>query len=424
LAHLQDWCTNPLNPLLESLTGWWAALPVFARTLGGLVILLFVSILGDLIVKRQLIKFMLRLAQRTAQQWDDILLQHNVLGRLAQAVPALIIYFGVEWIPELGETLSAIIRNVALAYLALMVTLGIGASLTAGNAIYATYPIAKERPIKGFVQVTKIVLYVLGAVVIVSALLERSPVVLLTGLGAMTAIVLLIFKDTILSLVASVQLTSLDMVRVGDWIEMPQYNADGDVIDVALHTVTVQNWDKTITTIPTHRLISESYKNWRGMSESGGRRIKRSVNIDVSSVRFLTDEEVQRFEQFTLLREYVNGKRKELTEYNTRLAGPDSTNVNLRRLTNIGTFRAYIWNYLRNHPQIHRGMTLLVRQLQPGENGMPIEIYCFTNITDWNTYEDVQADIFDHILAQCGEFGLRVFQAPSGADVQALRTVS
>ena len=413
-----------MNSLLESLVGWWAALPVFARTLGGLVILLVVSIIADLIVKRQLIKLTLRLAQRTAQQWDDILLQHNVLGRLVQAVPALIIYFGVEWIPELGETLSAIISNITLAYLALMMTLGIGASLTAGNAIYATYPIAKERPIKGFVQVTKIVVYVLGTVVVISALLERSPVVLLTGLGAMTAIVLLIFKDTILSLVASVQLTSLDMVRVGDWIEMPQYNADGDVIDVALHTVTVQNWDKTITTIPTHRLISESYKNWRGMSESGGRRIKRSVNIDVSSVRFLTDEEVQRFEQFTLLREYVDGKRKELTEYNTRLAGPDSTNVNLRRLTNLGTFRAYIWNYLRNHPQIHHGMTLLVRQLQPGENGMPLEIYCFTNITDWNTYEDVQADIFDHVLAQCGEFGLRVFQAPSGADVQALRAVS
>jgi len=227
-----------------------------------------------------------------------------------------------------------------------------------------------------------------------------------------------------MSLVASVQLTSLNMVRVGDWIEMPQYNADGDVIDVALHTVTVQNWDKTITTIPTHRLISESYKNWRGMSESGGRRIKRSINIDLSSVRFLTDEEVQRFKKFTLLHEYVEGKRKELAEYNTELEKTGSANVNLRRLTNLGTFRAYIWNYLRNHPKIHRSMTLLVRQLQPGQTGIPIEIYCFTNITDWNAYEEVQADIFDHILAQCGEFGLRIFQEPSSSDVQALRTTS
>ena len=234
----------------------------------------------------------------------------------------------------------------------------------------------------------------------------------------MTAIILLIFKDTILSLVASVQLTSLDMVRVGDWLEMPQYNADGDVIDVALHTVTVQNWDKTITTIPTHRLISESYKNWRAMSESGGRRIKRSIDIDISSVRFLTDDEMQRFEAFTLLREYVARKRTELSEYNVALKGPDSAKVNLRRLTNLGTFRAYIWNYLRNHPEIHREMTLLVRQLQPGDTGIPIEIYCFTNTTEWAAYEDIQADIFDHILAQCGEFDLRVFQALSGADVK------
>ena len=413
-----------MNTLFEGLSGWWAELPVFARAGGGLAALLVAGIAADLIVKRQLIRFVSRLARHTARQWDDILLQHNVFGRFAQAVPALIIYFGVEWIPELSQTLSTLIRNIALAYLTMTVMLSIGASLSAANAIYATYPIAIERPIKGFVQVAKIGVYVLGTVLIVSALLDRSPVVMLTGLGAMTAIILLIFKDTILSLVASVQLTSLDMVRVGDWIEMPQYNADGDVIDVALHTVTVQNWDKTITTIPTHRLISESFKNWRGMSESGGRRIKRSINIDVSSVRFLTDEEAQRFEQFTLLREYVDGKRKELAEYNAGLKGPDSANVNLRRLTNLGTFRAYVWNYLRNHPQIHRGMTLLVRQLQPGENGIPIEIYCFTNTTDWGVYEGVQADIFDHILAQCAEFGLRVFQAPSGVDLQALRAAS
>ena len=413
-----------MNALLESFSDWWTTLPVFAHTLGGLATLLIIGIVADLIVKRQLIKFALGIARRTTQQWDDILLQHNVLGRLAQAVPALIIYFGVALVPELGDTVTAVIRNVALAYLALMMTLAVGATLTAGNAIYARYPVSKERPIKGYVQVAKIAVYVLGTVIIVSVLIDRSPVVLLTGLGAMTAVILLIFRDTILSLVASVQLTSLDMVRVGDWIEMPQYNADGDVIDVALHTVTVQNWDKTITTIPTHRLISESYKNWRGMSESGGRRIKRSINIDVSSVRFLTDEEVQRFEQFTLLSEYVARKREELKAYNAALDGPDSAKANLRRLTNLGTFRAYIWSYLRNHPQIHGNMTLLVRQLQPGDTGIPIEIYCFTSTTDWVAYEDIQADIFDHLLAQCGEFGLKVFQAPSGADVQALRAAS
>jgi len=412
-----------LNNLLDSLSGWFTELPAFARTAAGLVTLLIVGIVANLIVKQQLIKLVMRIARRTRHQWDDLLLEHNVFGRLAQIVPALVVYFGVQWIPDLSDQVSELIRNVALAYLALMVTLALGALLTAANAIYATYPIAKERPIKGFVQVVKIVVYVLGGVIIVSALVAKSPVVLLTGFGAMTAILLLVFKDTILSLVASIQLTSLDMVRVGDWIEMPQYNADGDVIDVALHTLKVQNWDKTITTIPTHKLISESFKNWRGMSESGGRRIKRSVNIDVSSVRFLTDEELQKFERFTLLREYIEHKTAELAEYNARLDDPDSANVNLRRLTNLGTFRAYIWNYLKNHAQIHHGMTLLVRQLQPGGSGIPIEIYCFTNTTDWSAYEDVQADIFDHILAQCREFGLKVFQMPSGADVQELRVI-
>jgi miniconductance mechanosensitive channel len=400
------------------LSDWWITLPTLTHTLGGLATLLAISVIADLIAKRQLVKLALGIARRTTQKWDDILLQHNVLGRLAQAVPALFIYFGITLVPDLGDTITAVIQNVALAYLALMMTLVISATLTAANAIYTEYPIAKNRPIKGYVQVAKIVVYVLGAVIVVSALIDRSPVVLLTGLGAMTAVILLIFRDTILSLVASVQLTSLDMVRVGDWLEMPQYNADGDVIDVALHTVTVQNWDKTITTIPTHRLISESYKNWRAMSESGGRRIKRSIDIDISSVRFLTDDEMQRFEAFTLLREYVARKRAELTEYNVALKGPDSAKVNLRRLTNLGTFRAYIWNYLRNHPEIHREMTLLVRQLQPGDTGIPIEIYCFTNTTEWAAYEDIQADIFDHILAQCGEFDLRVFQALSGADVK------
>ena len=407
-----------MNTLLESLSDWWITLPTLTHTLGGLATLLAISVIADLIAKRQLVKLALSVARRTTQKWDDILLQHNVLGRLAQAVPALFIYFGIALVPDLGDTITAVIQNVALAYLALMMTLVISATLTAANAIYTEYPIAKNRPIKGYVQVAKIVVYVLGAVIVVSALIDRSPVVLLTGLGAMTAVILLIFRDTILSLVASVQLTSLDMIRVGDWLEMPQYNADGDVIDVALHTVTVQNWDKTITTIPTHRLISESYKNWRAMSESGGRRIKRSIDIDISSVRFLTDDEMQRFEAFTLLREYVARKREELTEYNVALKGPDSAKVNLRRLTNLGTFRAYIWNYLRNHPEIHREMTLLVRQLQPGDTGIPIEIYCFTNTTEWAAYEDIQADIFDHILAQCGEFDLRVFQALSGADVK------
>ena len=409
-----------MSDILGNLTGWLAELPDFAQAAAGLAALVLAGALVHVLLKRRLVGVLQRLAGRTVQQWDDIILEHGVFGRLAQAVPALIVYFGVAWLPGLGESLSEIVANVALAYLALAMTLALGALLSAGSAIYGTYPVAKDRPIKGFVQVAQIVVYVLGAVFIVSALVARSPIVLLTGFGAMTAILLLIFRDTILSLVASIQLTGLDMVRVGDWIEMPHYNADGDVVDIALHTIQVQNWDKTITTIPTHKLISESFKNWRGMSESGGRRIKRSIHIDARSVRFLTDAEVEKFTRFALLREYIDRKRSELAAYNAGLGGAETANVNLRRLTNLGTFRAYLWNFLQNHPQIRREMTLLVRQLQAGEKGIPIEIYCFTGTTEWAAYEGIQADIFDHILAQCGEFGLRVFQTPTGADIADL----
>ena len=415
-----------MNEALDSLTAAFFGLPLLAHTLGGVVLLALAGLLLHLFVKRRVVGLLSGLAGRTSRQWDDIVLEHGVLDRLAQAAPALVVYFGIGWVPGLGESLTQIVANVAMAWLALAVTLAAGALLGAGNAIYDTWPVARDRPIKGFVQVVQIAVYILGAVFVVSALMARSPVVLLTGFGAMTAILLLVFRDTILSLVASVQLTTLDMVRVGDWIEMPQYDADGDVVDIALHTIRVQNWDKTITTIPTHKLISESFRNWRGMQDSGGRRIKRSINIDAGSVRFLTDEEVARFTRFTLLRDYIERKRRELADYNAALGasgGPETANVNLRRLTNLGTFRAYLWNYLRNHPGIHHGMTLLVRQLQPGEKGIPIEIYCFTGTTEWAAYEGIQADIFDHILAQCGEFGLSVFQAPSGTDVAALRRI-
>ena len=409
------------SEMLANLSGWWLGLPEFVQAAGGLVALLLLGVLLNLVIRRRVLGAFRRLADRTGQRWDDIILEHGMLARLVQAVPAVVVYVGVPYLPGLGDSLSRIVANVALAWLALAVTLAVGALLSAANAIYDTRPIARDRPIKGFVQVAQIVIYVLGAVLVVSALVARSPVIFLTGFGAMTAILLLVFRDTILSLVASIQLTTLDMVRVGDWIEMPQYNADGDVVDIALHTIKVQNWDKTITTIPTHKLISESFRNWRGMQDSGGRRIKRSINIDASSVRFLTEAELEKFTRFSLLREYVERKRSELTEYNAALAGPATANVNLRRLTNLGTFRAYLWNYLQNHPRIHRDMTLLVRQLQAGEKGIPIEIYCFTGTTEWAAYEGIQADIFDHVLAQCREFGLSVFQAPSGRDVAALR---
>ena len=404
--------------MLDQLSSIHPLLPVVA----GSLILLLVAILADLVAKRLLLAAIRAVATRTRSDWDDALVEHKVFGRLAQIIPAIIVSAGVELVPGLREADEAVVRNVAGAYMILVIILTLTTALSAANHVYESRPIARDRPIKGFVQLAQVATYILGAILVIAALIDRSPVILLSGLGAMTAVLLIVFKDTLLSLVASLKLTGQDMIRVGDWLEVPQFGADGDVIDVALYTVTVQNWDKTITKIPTHRLISDSFKNWRGMSESGGRRIKRSINVDFNSIRFLTDEEVQRFKDFALLKGYIDAKEAELDAYNEALDAPGESGVNLRRLTNIGTFRAYIYNYLKHHPKIHDRMTLIVRQLQPGTEGLPIEIYCFSNDIDWAAYEGIQADIFDHIGAIAPEFGLRLYQRLAGADLAGLRT--
>jgi len=387
----------------------------------GLLALLAGAVIVNLIAKQILVRTVRALAKRSSATWDDALVSQNVFGRLVQVVPALIVFVGVQFVPDLPDGATQIVRNVAMGYMVLMLTMTLIAMLSAANAIYSALPVAKNRPIKGFVQLVQIVVWVFGGVLIVATVLDRSPLLLLSGFGAMTAILLLVFKDTILSLVASVQLTAQDMVRVGDWIEMPQFGADGDVVDVQLHTVKVQNWDKTITTIPTHRLITDSFKNWRGMSQSGARRIKRAIYIDVSSIRFHTQDEVNHFTRFALLKDYVKDKEQELSDYNAALATEVDAEVNKRRLTNIGTFRAYAFNYLKNHPKIHKGMTLMVRQLAPGPEGLPLEVYAFTNTTEWAVYEDIQSDIFDHLLAIVPEFGLLLYQKPAGSDLVNLK---
>ncbi len=388
----------------------------------GLAALLAVAVTINLIVKHVLVRAVRTFAKRSSVTWDDALVSHNVFGRLVQVLPALIVFGGAPLVPDLPEGVVQLIRNVAMGYMVLMLTLAVTAILSAANTVYSSLPVARERPLKGFVQLVQIVVWVLGGVMIISAVLDRSPLLLLSGFGAMTAILLLVFKDTILSLVASVQLTAQDMVRVGDWIEMPQFGADGDVVDVQLHTVKVQNWDKTITTIPTHRLITDSFKNWRGMSQTGARRIKRAIYIDVSTIRIQTQEEVDHFTRFALLKDYIKAKQKELADYNAGLANEVDEEVNRRRLTNVGTFRAYAYNYLKNHPKIDKNMTLIVRQLSPGSEGLPLEIYCFTNTTDWVAYEGIQSDIFDHLLAIVPEFGLRLYQKPAGSDLANLKS--
>lgn len=386
--------------------------------------LLFLAVFGYWLSNRFLVTAMRTFARRTANTWDDALIDNRVFARVTQLVPAYLIYLGIDLLPDLSESLRAQLLNFISAYMIVVLTLTATAMLSAANAIYETHLKSKQRPIKGFVQLLQLVVLILGLLLFIAALLDQSPLILLSGFGAMTAILLLVFKDTILSLVASIQLSAQDMVQVGDWIEVPQFGADGDVIDIELHAIKVQNWDKTITTIPTHRLISDSFKNWRGMSMSGGRRIKRSLHLDATSIRFFQDSELEHFKHFGLLKDYILSKQTELEAFNAslqeELLTEVSTNVNLRRLTNLGTFRAYAYNYLKHHPLIQQKMTLLVRQLPSGPTGLPLELYCFTATTDWNDYEDIQGDIFDHLLAIVPEFGLRLYQQPTGSDLLRL----
>src|SRR3546814_225991 len=294
--------------------------------------------------------------------------------------------------------------------------MAISKALGLGNQVYDRRPDAASRPIKGYVQLLKILVYAGAAILIIAVLMDQSPLLLLSGLGAMAAVLMLVFKDPLLSLVASVQLTSNDMLRVVDWIEMPQAGADGDVIDIALHTVKVQNWDKTVTTIPTHRLISDSYKNWRAMFEAGGRKVQRSLRIDQTSIRFLEPDEVTRLKRFSLLADYLGAKESDIAAWNAARPERARDAVNARRITNIGTFRAYMTAYLKDRGDMAEGMFLVVRQLAPTETGLPLEIYAYTANTSWAVHEDVQGDIFDHLIAILPEFGLRLFQQPTGLD--------
>jgi len=393
-----------------------------AEMLIGLCLLVLVAFIADFVVRRILTRLILRIVGRAVHDLDVLL--RPVVRSFTRVVPAVIIHQGIGGVPHLAPGFVTLIQNVAGAFMIVAVAIGIGAGLDMANALYARSPRAHRRSIKGYLQVLKIVIYAIATILVIAALIDRSPLLLLSGLGALAAVLMLVFKDTILSLVASVQLNSNDMLRVGDWIEMPQVNADGDVIDIALHTVKVQNWDKTITTIPTWRLISESYRNWRGMQESGGRRIKRSLLIDQTSARFLTEAERERMRRFLLIDDYLADKSAEMADWNAKLVEAGRDPVNMRRSTNIGAFRAYVQNYLENHPRIRQDMTLLVRQMQPTETGLPLEIYAFTATTAWAEYEAIQADIFDHLLAILPEFDLRLFQSPSGADFVQLRSPS
>ena len=388
----------PQNPLLHSL----AILGVLA----------VISLLAFYITEKIILTLLTRMFRKTSTDLDDILVNRNVFNRLAYLVPALIFYNFAYAAPQF----TVIIQRASLSLMALSGLLVINAFLSALSDIYEKTKYSERMHIKSYIQITKLIVNILGVVVIVAILIDKNVAWLLGGLGAMTAVLLLIFKDTILSLVASLQISSNDLFKIGDWIEAPQFGADGDVIDIALHAVKIQNWDKTISIIPTHKLIDSAFRNWRGMSESGGRRIKRSLFIDMNSIQLCTEELLEKFTHFELLNDYIEQKTKEVADHNTSNSINTAELINGRRLTNVGTFRAYIEAYLRNNSKIHPEMTFLIRQLEPTARGLPIQIYVFTNDTDWVRYEGIQADIFDHLLAVIPEFRLKVFQSPTGKD--------
>lgn len=384
-----------------------------------LAILVLIAMTLHWIARRVILRLVTRLTARSKNHWDDILVEHHVFSRAAHIAPALVIYAGAHFL-ALPDPRTDYVQNLALAYIALISLTVITALLNAANEIYRTYPFSKGRNIKGVIQMVQIVAWLIGGIFILALLMDKTPWKLLGGLGALSAILLLVFKDSILGLVASIQVSANNMVQVGDWIEMPKYGADGDVIDISLNTVKVQNWDKTIATIPTYALVADPVKNWRGMSESGGRRIKRAVNIDMSTAKFCTEEMLDRFERFELLRDYLGERRAEVSEFNRERVVSTEELINGRRLTNLGCFRAYLVAYLRNHPMISDQLTFLVRHLAPTDKGLPIEVYVFSTDQKWANYENIQADIFDHLLAAIPEFDLAVFQSPSGRDFKSL----
>ena len=414
-----------INVVRSELTTWGVA-PEWAHLLVRLLAIALVALIAFIahaLARGPFLKAIFAIIRRTDTSWDDALVEERVLHRLVHLVPGMVIYRIAPVLLADSARLTSIAHTGATIYLLLVGALVIDALLSVLLSIYRRTDTSREISIKSLVQFIKVILYFVVGLFALSVLLGKSPTVLLGGLTAITAILLLIFRDAILGLVAGIQLTVNRMVARGNWIEMPKYGADGDVIDVSLTTVKVQNWDKTITTIPTYALISESFKNWRGMQESGGRRIKRAVHIDLSTVRFCDEEMLQRFARIQHITGHIERRKEEIARYNEQLSKQQvdlSHLVNGRRMTNVGTFRAYVEAYLKNHPQINRDMTFLVRQLAPSEKGLPIEIYVFCKDIVWANYEAIQADIFDHILAIVPEFDLRIFQEPTGADFRAL----
>lgn len=413
---------NVKNWLQQSVDGVWL------QILLGIVLLTVVYLsfkwISSYVMAVVTRRFLLTIGKK---DWLDIIQASRLRRYVARALSLYLLSAMVDWLP-LGPAFGEFLGRLIFAIATFHILLAISALLTVSHEIYARTPRAQVKSIKGYLEVVRIGFWFIGIIILLSIMIKKSPLIMISGLGALSAVLLLVFKDTLLSLVASAQMSTNDMLRIGDWIQMPQAGADGFVIDIALHTVKVQNWDKTVTTIPTYKLFSESYKNMRQMFESGGRRIKRSLTIDATTVRFLTDQEIEEFKRFELLRDYLEKKQKEIQEDNAKLIAQGKHPVNQRRLTNLGTFRMYATLYLERNEGVHKDMTMMVRMMEPTAEGIPVEVYCFSNDTAWVNYERIQGDIFDHLIAILPEMSLRLFQSPSGRDltqgIEHLRTIS
>jgi miniconductance mechanosensitive channel len=394
--------------------------PPYASRLALAALVVLVSWIVYLIVRRIVVRALHAVAARTRVQWDDVLFRAGVLERLSLLAPALLVYSSASLLFPGEDEQGAVemVQRLANVWMVMIVAQSASRLFDAVGAYAREQPATRDKPIRSYLQVAKIVIWLAAAIASVATLMDRSPWAILTGLGALTAVLLLVFRDSILGFLASIQISGYDLVRVGEWIEVPAYGADGEVVDISLHTVRVRNWDKTIVVLPTTALLSEGFKNWRGMSESGGRRIKRALNVDMGTVRFLEPDELERLEQVGILAPYLERKQQEIEEWNA--AVPEGDQLRRRRLTNLGTFRAYVEAYLRHHPEIRQDMTFLVRQLAPGPDGLPLEIYVFSKEQRWAFYEGIVSDVFDHLLAVLPAFGLGAFQHPSGTDLRSV----
>ncbi|MGQ1891166.1 mechanosensitive ion channel family protein [Thermophagus sp. OGC60D27] len=412
-----QWVSAILKSLKLNMPDHWVGM---VEIVFSFLIIVVLSYLAFFLAKRFLLYAIIKIIRRTKSNLDDYLIRRKVFHRLIHLVPIMTMYVFSGWFMGHHPHTLNFFQDVVLLYLTVVVVMSFSALLNAFEDIYNTFPFAHERPIKGYLQVIHLLAVIVGALVAISILFNVQVLNILAGMGAMAAVLMLVFRDSILGLVAGVQLSANRMVKVGDWITMPGHNADGTVMEITLNTVKVRNWDKTISTIPTYAMVSDSFINWRGMEESGGRRIARAVNIDIRSVKFCTPEMLARFRKIHHLKEYIDQRQKEIEDYNRMHDVDESLPVNGRRMTNLGVFRKYLENYISNHPKINKKMTLIIRHLTPNEKGIPIQIYAFSKDVEWAKFEGVQADIFDHIFAIVPLFELRIFQNPSGDDLKDL----